>query len=110
MARLPDRQIEVSGKVYNLRFSLKAMAALQEHFGLASLTELQGAMERVSAGDVAGVIWAGLRTHHPEVTKDMAMDMADDLGLDGAMKLLNEGFGAAMPEGDGDADPRTPGR
>lgn len=109
MARLPDRQIEVSGKVYTLRFSLKAMAALQEHFGLASLADLHAAMERVSANDVAGVIWAGLRTHHPEVTKDMAMDMADDLGLDGAMQLLNDGFGAAMPEG-GDEDPLKPGR
>lgn len=110
MARLPDRQIEIGGKVYTLRFSLKAMAALQEHFGLASLAGLQEAMARLGAADVAGVIWAGLRTHHPEVTRDMAMDMADDLGLDGAMQVLNEGLAAAMPEGDGAEDPRTPGR
>lgn len=110
MARLADRQVEVGGKVYTLRFSIKAMAALQEHFQLPSLNDLQGAMAKVGAGDVAGVIWAGLRTHHPEVTKDQAMEIADDLGLEGAMQLLNDGFGAAMPEGEGEADPRSPGR
>jgi len=115
MARAADRQIVALGRSWTLRFSLKALGALQEHFGLETLDGLQAAMARLSAADVAAILWAGLRSHHPEVTQQQALDMADEIGLDAALEVIGAGFSASMPAGgdkagEGGENPRTPGR
>lgn len=114
MARVPDRQVEASGKVWTLRFSIRALAAMQEHFGLASLDEMGTRLtEGITTDDIVAIFWAGLRTHHPEATQDDAAGIADDLGMADAMEIISTGLGAAMGGESADAapaDPRKPGR
>ena len=110
----PDQQIEVGGKVYTLRFSVKAQAALQDHYGLKSLSELVvllNGKEILGPDDLAAIMWASLRRFHPSVTKEQAMDIVDDLGIEAANEAINSVLVAANPppkEGDASDSPRNP--
>jgi hypothetical protein len=116
---LADRQIAVGGTTYTLRFSVRAMGALQDHFGLKSLNQvgqrLQQMGDDMGVEDLAAVLWAGLRSHHPDTTKDDALGILDDAGLNGLDDIIGEAFQAAAPDdvgGDGAAPdrPTKPGR
>ncbi|CAN5480752.1 hypothetical protein BH10PSE7_BH10PSE7_15500 [soil metagenome] len=113
----PDRQIEVSGRSYTLRYSLKAMAALQDHYGLASIDEVAQHLSdanRMGVNDIVALIWAGLRTHHPEVTQEQTLDLVDELGVAEMTSTIRDAFGAALPRvgaaGEGTARPPQRGR
>ena len=79
---LADRVISLGGRDFTLRYSVRAMAALQDHWGLKSFQEVSNRMEvldeQLSAHDLVGILWAGLRTHHREMTKDDVMDILDE--------------------------------
>jgi hypothetical protein len=96
-----DRQLVVGDRSYTLRFSLRAMAALQDHFGLSSLDavgrKLQDA-ENLGVNDMAALLWAGLRTHHRDTTVDDALDILDDIGMEGMQEALGLAMQGAMPE------------
>ena len=105
-----DRQVEVGDETYTLRFSIRAMAALQDHYGLSSLDAVGEKLqdqENLSVNDMVAVLWAGLRTHHPELTMDDAMGILDDLGVAGMQATLGEAMSSAMPEGDEGEDDKT---
>lgn len=110
----PDQQFEINGKSYTLRFSVKAQAALQDHYGLKSLSELVALLngkEILDPNDLAAMLWASLRRFHPAITKDQAMDMIDDLGIEAANELINAVLVAANPptkEGGASDSPRNP--
>lgn len=95
-----DQQFEIGGNSYTLRFSVKAQAALQDHYGLKSLSDLVvllNGKEILEPNDLAAIMWASLRRFHPSVTKDQAMDMIDDLGIEAANELINAVLVAANP-------------
>lgn len=97
----PDVQLILGAKTYLLRFSLKAFARLQDHFGLASIDAVGkrlGDAAQFSVGDMGAMLWAGLARHHPEVTLDQALDMADDLGMAGLTETFGDALGAALSE------------
>lgn len=98
---LADRQITVGGKTYTLRFSIRAMAALQEHWGLKSINGIGAKLEALGddmgADDLVAVVWSGLRTHHPELSKDDALSMLDEVGLGGLDGVIGDAFAAAAP-------------
>lgn len=102
---LADRQFTLGGETYTLRFSVRAMGALQDHFGLKSLNQVGERLQQLGADlgveDLAAVLWAGLRSHHPEISKDDALGLLDDAGLDGLDSVVGEAFAAAAPD---DAD------
>ncbi|HSH40544.1 MAG TPA: GTA-gp10 family protein [Arenicellales bacterium] len=108
----PDRTIEVNGTTYTLRFSIRAMAALQDHYGLPSLDAVGKKLqdtENLSIEDMVAIMWAGLRTHHRDLTMDDALDMLDELGVNGMQQTLGEAMAGAMPDDDGqEADPDRP--
>lgn len=113
----PDRPLTVDGKTYTLRYSFRAMAALQDHYGLPSLQDVGKRLsdsESLGAADIAAILWAGLRTHHGDLSMEDAFNMLDELGLDGIQQVVSEGFAAASSDPEvGDeakADPRKPGR
>jgi hypothetical protein len=102
-----DQQLVVGDRSYTLRFSVRAMAALQDHFGLNSLTavgqKLQESANDLSVKDMTALLWAGLRTHHPEVTMDQALGILDELGVEGMQESLGKALYGAMPQ-QGDAE------
>lgn len=98
-----DRQLVVGDRVFTLRYSVRAMAAMQEHFGLDNLTQTAARVYGLaSAGanidDLVALLWAGLRTHHPEITKAEVLNTVDDMGLDWLQVAIAEGLMAAAPE------------
>lgn len=109
----PDIQITASGKNLTLRFSAKALAAMQDHWGATHLGEVGNrlaALERgvTSIDDCVAIFWAGLRTHHPEVSKADALDMLDDMGMDDFLGALGDALGASGGEGGGEATANPP--
>jgi len=103
LALAADRQISVGEKSYTLRFSVRAMAALQEHFGLHNLNDTAAkvyglAKSGASLDDLVALLWAGLRTHHPAMSKQNVLDLVDDLGVDGLQLAIIEGLAAAAPD------------
>lgn len=97
----PDQQFEIGGKSYTLRFSVKAMAALQDHYQLGSVSEVLkhlSDMTNMSIDDFATLMWAGLQRHHPGMTKDEAMNVMDDLGLVGSQAIIAAAMYAGAPE------------
>lgn len=112
----PDRQIVIDRdgeqQTYTLRFSIRAMAALQDHYGLASLDAVGRKLqdtENLAIQDMVAIMWAGLRTHHRDMTMDHAMDILDELGVEGMQRTLGEAMDGAMPEaedGEGDSTDR----
>lgn len=115
----PDRSIKVGDKTYTLRLSVRAMIALQDHYGLKSMTEvgqhLEGLGEDVTPQDLVAVLWAALRTHHPDVDMDCALDILDELGIQAMQEVLGDAFAAASPDKEGDAgdgaeNPSDPGQ
>lgn len=111
----PDVQIEAGGKALTLRFSAKALAAMQDHWELASLDavgEKLGSLEtgESTVDDYTAILWAALRTHHPEVTVEAAFDLLDDMGIEGFMEALSTTLSASSAEGGGDASANPPRR
>lgn len=108
----PERQISIAGKSYTLKYSARAWAALQDHFGLSSLKAVQARLadqDQFGVGDMVAVLWAGLRTHHREVSQDDVLEMIDAMGLEEAGNAVGDAFGGAAGEeeaaGTGAADP-----
>lgn len=101
-----DRQITIGDNSYTLRFSVRAMAALQDHYQLPSLTAVGAKLQdsdNLSITDMVAMLWAGLRTYHPEITFDEALGMLDDMGIENMQSVLGDAMQGAMP----DADPNA---
>ena len=93
-----DRQMTVGDQTYTLRYGVRAMAALQDHYQLASFDEVAkrlGNPKGYGAGDIVAILWAGLRTHHRDLTMDQVMDVVDDMGLDGVREEIGKAFDAS---------------
>lgn len=95
MANLQDVPIELGGRSLTLRFSIKATLALKEKWGLEHEREVQAKMARASMAEFIDIVWAGLRTHHPEVTHEQVVDLLDDAGADGMQSAVERALSAA---------------
>lgn len=109
----PDIQFELDGKTRTLRFSAKALAALQDEWGMENLDQVAVKLAQLESNgltvkDAAAMLWAGFRTHHPEVTVDQAFDLLDDMGLANFEALLGQAIQAAASEGGGTAPANPP--
>ena len=101
--QLQDVQVELGGRSLTIRFSIKATLALKEKWGLEQDREVQARMAKATMTEFIDIIWAGLRTHHPEITHDQVVDMLDDAGSDGLSGMVTRALEAsAIPEGEGD--------
>ena len=104
------------GTSFTLRFSIKAVAALKDLWGLKSEQEIEAHLATMTAsgelgiGTMTDMIWAATRSRHPEVTRDQILDILDDAGLESIGKLsdlLEQLMGSARPEADA-SDARGP--
>lgn len=104
----PDRQLKIGGRDFTIRFSIRAVMALQDRWGLASEEEVQERLKnpKNKIGDFVDILWASLRTHHPSVTPEDVMDLVDAAGLEDLAKAAQDAIVAAMPPAE--AKPRGP--
>lgn len=103
-----EKTIRIGDASYTVRFSIKAMIALQDHYGLDNIDDVGKRLsdpKNIKAEDFAVLLWAGLRGNHPDVTFEDALDLADKAGL-GVIRELGEVFSAAQPK----AEPQGQGK
>lgn len=108
-----DVQFSLDGKPFTLRFSAKALAALQDHWQLDNLDQVAGKLGEIEAGaltvgDAAALLWAGMRSHHPDLTLDDATDLLDGVGIANFEALLSQAITAASSGGGGSAPANPP--
>ncbi|MGH9594334.1 MAG: GTA-gp10 family protein [Bryobacteraceae bacterium] len=107
----PDIQFDLDGRPYTLRFSAKALAALQDYWQLENLSAVNAKLLEIDNGglavaDLAALLWAGLRTHHPDVTIEKADDLLDSIGIANFERLLGAAISGAS--GGGETAPANP--
>lgn len=98
--QLQDVQIELGGRSLTLRYSIKATLALKERWGLENDREVQAKMAKASMGEFIDIVWAGLRTHHPEISHDDVMTYLDDAGADGLTDMVTSALEASSAPAD----------
>lgn len=98
--QLQDVQIELGGRSLTLRYSIKATLALKERWGLENDREVQARMAKASMAEFIDIVWAGLRTHHPDISHDQVVDMLDDAGADGLTDLVTNALDASSAPAD----------
>jgi hypothetical protein len=90
MANLQDRQITAAGQTYTIRFGLKAILALQDEWGLEDEKAVEARLGAATNRDFPTILWAALRTHHPELTPDAVLGWLDDAGIDGMQQVAEQ--------------------
>lgn len=68
-------EIIIGGLPLTMQFNWRALATVHQECGPNAIKDIYN----LSAEDVAKIIHAGLKKHHPEVTLDMVMDGAPPL-------------------------------
>lgn len=94
---LQDVGVTIGGRSLTLRYSIRATLALKERWGLEHDREVQARMAKPSMSDFIDIFWAGLRTHHPEITPDDVLGILDDAGADGMADAVAQALEAAAP-------------
>jgi len=97
---MPESKFEYDGNAYTVRFGLVAMAELMDHFGAATLDDLVKRLSDLGHQDlraIAAVFRAGLAYHHPGMSDAAALRLADDIGIQELLKVVNEAFMAGLP-------------
>lgn len=92
---LQDIPIELAGQNYTLRFGMIAIVTLSEAWKVSE-AEVEGRMAKAGLKDLVTIIWAGLQTHHPELTERQVLGWLDDGGVD-ALELATKAFQNAKP-------------
>lgn len=106
----PDRQITIGERNLTIRFSLRAVLALQDLWKLENEEAVHARLKKPEnqISDFVDIIWASTRSHHPELTRDEIMDLLDAAGIEGLGKAAQEAILAAIPpdEAKGGKGPR----
>lgn len=102
---------EANGATYTLCFSIDALCSLEEATGkgiIAISNELSDP-ERLSLGMLRNVMWAGLRTYHPEIDVKAAGELIKSAGgVPVMVELIAKGFALAFPEPESGNSARPP--
>lgn len=84
------------GKEYELRFTLNAMAELEERYG--EVDKAFAAMDQGSFKAIRFVLWAGLHDQHPELTENHVGALIDVASMQDLMQQLNDGLAQDLPD------------
>ncbi len=115
MSKMADRQVALGGKTFTLRFSLATYEALEEHFGVDSMEAVnKRMMAPLRAKDTYAMLWAMMRTHHPEIGLAEIEALVRPMSYGDILEIAVAAFLAGMPaakEGGGSApaDPPSTG-
>lgn len=92
---IPESEIEFDGEKKKLVFSTYAFCLLEEKTGKNALD----AQVWINADlrTLSTIIWAGLQTHHPEITLDQVRTKLSVRELTGNLGAILEAFKKASP-------------
>jgi hypothetical protein len=94
-----DTPLEINGKTYTLRYNHMALERLESACGksLMSIMQEMSTPEQMKIGSIINLFWTGLQRHHPDMTREMAADLLDDVGgISAIMPSIDEAFGRAF--------------
>lgn len=100
MPELQDIPLELGGRSLTIRFSYLAQKTMKHHWQLEDDREIQARLVKPSMEDVAVILWAGLRRHHPEMGLSDVENLLDDagtVGMTAAVGKLGDAIGASSP-------------
>ena len=97
MAKAQDVPIRLGDRDLLLRYSYKATIALKELWGFESERDVQARMAEGRMDDFKDILWAGLRSHHPELSVEAVVDLLDDAGAEGMTEAVDHAITAAAP-------------
>ena len=84
-------ELKAGDKSYVLVFSINALCEAEELVGVNILGDL------IKLSTLRNVLWAGLRTKQPDVTKGEAGDMIQVLGVDAIRDIVVKAMALAFP-------------
>lgn len=90
------------GTAYQLRFSLKALYALQDLWDCHDDAKIFARLAKPNMRDVVDFIWASSQSHHPDLEKSTLIDKFDEEGFTGLQKVAKDLMASAnAPNKDG---------
>lgn len=103
-----DRPFAYAGRNWVLRFGTRAFSRLKDHWGLASDpvdakdrktgdAKLGERLNFAEVEDIPIMLWAAMRSNHPELTVEDVEEMVDKYGVAKVQPILAEILAAAMP-------------
>lgn len=95
-----DVPLKVGDRIYTLRYSHLALVKLEDVLGKnlqGIMREIQDA-EEMRLGTVVALLWAGLQKHHPDVSRDDAAELIDDIsgGMAATIGIVGVAFQKAF--------------
>lgn len=103
-----DRPFKYAGKNWVLRFGTRAFSRLKDHWGLHSDpidakdrktgdAKLGERLNFAEVEDIPIMLWAAMRSNHPELTVEDVEEMVDKFGVAKVQPVLAVILAAAMP-------------
>ncbi len=113
-----DFPFKYAGKNFVLRFGFRATSRLKDHWNLRTdppgtdprITGDNKLMERLNfleIEDIPVLLWATLRSNHPELTVEDVEEMVDKYGVNDLQAVLGRVIAAAHPPADAKKKPTT---
>lgn len=97
-------EITAAGQTYALVYTINALCEAEEATG----SNILGDLTRLST--LRAIMWAGLRTRHPGITKATAGDIIQAMGISAAQDAVTKALALAFPkpaaDGEGGAGPQ----
>lgn len=98
---LQDVNVPIGGRSFTLRFSVRATLFLKKLWGLEDDREVQARLAKTQDMDgFIDIFWAGLQTHHREMSRDDVLDVLDAAGPDGLASAVTDALAASAPPPD----------
>lgn len=88
---------DAAGKSWRLVYSVNALIALENRLDMSVSKIGQRMAGDLRMGFLRDVFVGGLRTHHPEVTDELAGDLIQEVGGAKVGELIGQAFSAAFP-------------
>ncbi|MAD98930.1 MAG: hypothetical protein CMB99_16510 [Flavobacteriaceae bacterium] len=92
-----DVPFSIAGQDFTLRFSLKAQLALKDRWGLEKDADVTARLNALETEHVVDVLWAALRSHHPDMDHDDVVELLDDAEQDDFNDAMKQLLSASMP-------------
>lgn len=106
-------EVELDGKPHQLRYTLNALAEIENRLGLQSIDEVLTALKGLSMRSLRTLLWAGLLDQRPELSEQDVGRM--DFEFVPVVRAVSEGISSVFdappggPEGNGRAASRRRG-
>ena len=104
-----NKPVTMGGQELQLRFSIMAMAELEDRWNCADINGVLLRLQSPSIRDFIDLLFALTRSNHEEMTREECARLLDDEGIGGTTRALLEAVEISTDksdEGDGEANPK----